>query len=339
MTQPTLPELTFNEPVKVTDDIFGLKLPLPFALDHVHCWLIDDGDGWTIIDTGVNNPETRATWETALTGLMAGKPVNRLLLTHFHPDHAGLGGWLAERTGAQVSMSLTEWMTVRALKNDTGDGYNEAHKRYYEAAGIDPETKARLLERGNMYAKRVVEPVGSIERLRAHQTIKLAGSEFRIIIGEGHAPEMVTLYSEERNLLIAADQILPKISPVVGAWVMTPWADPLDDFLTSNRQYESLPADTLVLPSHGWIFQTLLDRVHDLAHHHERRLDRTLAILDEPKTAWEVSAKLFERRLDLHQSGFALGETIAHLNHLIGRNEIASTQSTTGALTYFRAAS
>ena len=190
-------------------------------------------------------------------------------------------------------MSLLEWMTVRALKNDTGEGYTQAHDRYYQAAGIDDETRAKLLERGNMFAKRVTEPVGSIERIKAGQTIRLAGSDFQVLIGEGHAPEMITLFSAERRLLIAADQVLPKISPVVGAWVMTPWADPLDDFLTSLKQYEQLPEDTLVLPSHGWVFRTLHHRVADLAGHHERRLERTIDILDQPKTAWQVSAKLF----------------------------------------------
>lgn len=318
-----MPTIDLAQPVEVAPGLLWLRLPLPFALDHVNVWLIDEGDGWTVIDAGIADDRTRAIWETLLAGPLAGKPISRVIATHFHPDHMGLCGWLSQRFDAAFLASRTEWLQGRLLALDTTDGYVEAGRAYDQAAGLDASMLAARAARGNRYRLGVVPPPGAFTRLRAGDTITLGGSTWQVLIGAGHSPEMLTFFSAERNILIAADQVLPRISPVVAVWPATPDEDPLGDFLGSLEQYLALPEDCLVLPSHDAPYRGLHGRIQALARHHEERLERTLAAAAEPATIAEIMSQLFRRRLDLHQVGFALGETVSHINYLARRGRLA----------------
>ncbi len=195
---------------------------------------------------------------------MAGRPVARLLVTHFHPDHMGLAGWLAEASGAPLLMSRTEWLMGRMLALDDTPAFVEAGARHDAAAGLDAEMVRLRRERGNLFRRSVVPPPASFERLVAGDELVAAGTHWRVIVGEGHAPEQVTLYSAERRILIAADQLLPRITPVVGVWAHAPDSDPLGDFLRSLDRYADLPEDCLVLPSHGRPYRGLHRRIAEL---------------------------------------------------------------------------
>ena len=324
----------FDQPVAFDEGLYWLRVRLPFALDHVNLVLCDDGDGWTLLDTGYGDAGTRAVWVGLLDGLLAGRPVRRVIGTHFHPDHVGLAGWLCASTGAELLMSRTEWLTCRALALDDTDGYVEASERNYRRARLDEEVILRQRERRNSYRKGVSEPPPAYRRVIAEDQLQLAGSTWRVLVGEGHAPEQLTLYCEERKLLLAADQILPKISPVIGVWAAEPDADPLGDFLRSLAQYHALPADCRVFPAHGVPFLGLHERLDQLAHHHDHRLERTLAACTEPATAAAVLRELFTRPLDAHQTGFALAETLAHLNWLVRAGRIERWAEPDGALLY-----
>ncbi len=318
------PPVPLGEPVAVAPGIFWLRLPLPFALDHVNVWLMDDGDaGWTLIDAGVRDERSIAIWQGLLDGFLAEKPIRRIIATHFHPDHVGLCGWLAERLDTAFFASRTEWLQARLLAIDTSEGYARAGRSFDEAAGLPAEQIALRFERGNRYRHNVSVPPPAYTRLAAGDTLVMAGSRWQVMIGEGHSPEMLTFWSAEREILIAADQILPRISPVVAVWPPTPDADPLAEFLGSLQHYLELPATTLVLPSHDAPYHGLHERVQALVQHHEQRLDLTLRACAEPATVVEVMGKLFRRKFDLHQLGFALGETMAHINHLLARRHLA----------------
>ena len=317
------PPVPLGEPVAVAPGIFWLRLPLPFALDHVNVWLMDDGDdGWTLIDAGVRDERCIAIWQRLLDGFLAEKPIRRIIATHFHPDHVGLCGWLVERLDAAFFASRIEWLQARLLAIDTTDGYVRAGRSFDEAAGLPAEQIAERFARGNRYRLNVTVPPAAFTRLVAGDTLEMAGTTWRVMIGEGHSPEMLTFWSAERDILIAADQILPRISPVVAVWPPVPDADPLAEFLGSLQQYLELPATTLVLPSHDAPYHGLHERVRALVQHHEQRLDLTLRACAEPATVVEVMGKLFRRKFDLHQLGFALGETMAHINHLLGRERL-----------------
>jgi glyoxylase-like metal-dependent hydrolase (beta-lactamase superfamily II) len=305
-------------PVEILPGLFWLRLPLPFALDHVNVWLLDDGAGWTVIDTGYGDDRTRAIWAPVL----AGRPLTRLLVTHFHPDHAGLVGWLADKTDAPLAMARTEWLTARWLALDASEQLLDSADAHYAAAGLSAELRKRLRARGNAYRRGVGLPPASFTRLAAGDEVTAGGSRWRVIVAEGHAPEQVTLWSAERNLLIAADQLLPRITPVVGVWPMQPEADPLGDFHRSLERYAELPADALVLPSHERPYRGLHTRRAQLAAHHAERLDRVASLCRVPRTTAEVMDGLFPSSLDLHQRGFALAETLAHLNRLLAERRV-----------------
>ena len=324
----------FDRPVPLDDGLFWLRVRLPFALDHVNLLLCDDGDGWTLLDTGYGDAPTRAVWSELLGGLLSGKPVRRVIGTHFHPDHVGLAGFLCAATGAELFMSRTEWLTCRALALDDTEGFVAASERNYRRADLDEEVILRQRQRRNPYRKGVSEPPASYTRIRAGDEIALAGCRWRVLIGEGHAPEQVTLFAAERNLLLAADQILPRISPVVGVWAAEPDADPLGDFLRSLRQYRDLPEDCRVMPAHGLPYVGLHERLAQLELHHEQRLQRTLEACAEPATAAAVLRLLFTRPLDAHQTGFALAETLAHLNRLLRQGRIERWAAEDGTWRY-----
>src|ERR1051325_1263023 len=113
----------------VAPGIYWLRMPLPFQLNHINLWLVEDGDGWTIVDTGINTPETRALWEKIFTDKLGGKPVKRVIATHLHPDHVGLAGWLCSRWGAQLWMTLGEYMSAIAARNDFIEETGDAARR------------------------------------------------------------------------------------------------------------------------------------------------------------------------------------------------------------------
>lgn len=327
----------WDTPVPVAEGILWVRTKLPFALDHINLWLLDGDDGWTLIDTGVGDVGTRDLWQGLLAGPLAGKPVRRLLVTHFHPDHIGQAGWLIEATGAEFSMSRTEWLMAKALAHDDSPGFADAGLRLDRLAGLEDGLIQERRGRGNLYRKAVRTPPPSFTRVREGDRLNAAGTGWRVIVGEGHAPEQVTLVSDERKLLIAADQVLPRISPIIGVWPQLPDADPLGEFMNSLDRYAGLPEDTLVLPSHGLPFRGLRMRLASLRAHHDERLDRTLELCAEPVTAATVMRGLFDRRpLTIQDVGFALAETLAHLNRLVQAGTIVRETGADGAWRFRR---
>lgn len=331
-----LPPIPFGEPAEVAEGIFWLRLPLPYALDHVNVWLLDEGDGWTLIDAGIGDARTRAIWQSLLEDFLAKKSITRIIATHFHPDHVGSCGWLAERLNVPFWTSRTEWLQARLLALDTSDGFAASGRAFDAAAGLDPAVIEERYARGNRYRLSVSPAPPVYTRLQAGETIEMGGTAWRVLVGEGHSPEMLTFHSPERNILIAADQILPRISPVVAVWPATPAADPLADFLRSLSQYEPLPEDCLVLPSHDAPFHGLRDRVKTLIHHHDQRLRLTLDACAEPATAVRIMSALFRRAFDAQQLGFALGETMAHVNHLLAKGQLQHAGQQGAARLYAR---
>ncbi len=316
--------------VPMAEGLMGFRLSLPFALDHVNLWLMRDGDGWTLIDTGIDNDATRAYWDERLGSLLQGLPLRRLIATHFHPDHMGLAGWLCERTGASFWATRTEWLTARALVHDGSKAFGEAGSRFDHRAGLEPERIAARASRGNVYRTRASAPPSSYTRVRHDDELVIDGELWRVLIGRGHAPEMIALYSAERDLLIAADQVLQRISPNISVWPAEPEADPLADYIESLDAFRALPESALVLPSHGQPFYGLHARIDQLIEHHRDRLARTLEAAGDGRTAVEIMPALFERELDAHQLGFALGEAVAHLNHLVFKGVVTRTTDSRG---------
>ena len=312
-------------------------MPLPFALNHINLWLVEDGPGWTIVDTGLASCETKALWERVFETRLDGKPVHRVICTHFHPDHAGLAGWLTERWGAELWMSRTEWLFARSLQMDSGQPVIDHMLAFYRRAGCGPEFLKAISEIGATYPKRVTPVPRAFHRMREGDELEIGGSRWRIVVGTGHSPEHCCLHAPELGVLIAGDMVLPRISPNVSVWNSEPEANPLMDFLGSLDKLALLPADTRVLPSHNEPFTGLRERLAELGQHHEERLVDLTGLLDRPKTAIELARDLFKRALDLHQTTFAVGETLAHLHVLRDRGQIKRRLESDGAYRYERA--
>lgn len=308
-----------GETFEVAPGIHWLRMPLPFALNHINLWLLEDDDGWTIVDTGFALDTVKDCWRQILDRLSTtpcGGHISRIIVTHFHPDHLGLAAWLQEETGAPVYMTLGEYLTAHAVWHEVGGHGNQPMLRQFRAHGLDADRRAALERRSGGYNRGVPTLPTAYQRLFDCDELRIGAHRWRVRVGFGHSPEHAALYSPDLGVLIAGDMLLPKISTNISVFAVTPMADSLADFLDSIDRYRELPPETLVLPSHGLPFHGIENRVDALHAHHEERL----LVLEEacatPHSAAELLITLFPRDLDTHQTMFAMGEAIAHLNRL-----------------------
>ena len=310
----------------VADGIRWLRLNLPFRLNHVNVYLLDDGDGTTLVDTGIFDPPTCAVWERLLPALAAeGRPVRRIIATHCHPDHLGMAGWIAERTGAPLLMSASEYLTSLAIHLDPAALETEPYATFYASHGLDPAITARLLRNGHHYL-RMVSPLPRVfGRVIEGEQLTIGARRWNVLTGGGHAPEQVMLHCPEDELLLCADQVLLRISPNISVQAMDPEGDPLGIYLRSlDSLRATIPDTTLLLPGHDLPFRGLRVRADELAAHHAERLTAILeACRVRPMTAAALIPVVFGRAIDdPHQMGFAFGEALAHANRLVRREEL-----------------
>ncbi len=327
--------------LEVAPGVRWLRMVLPFALDHINLWLLEDEKdgvpGFTIVDSGLSNDATREAWEKIFAAHLGGKPVHRLIVTHYHPDHAGNAGWLVERFGCEMWMTQGEYLTAHAVM-DNAAGYSpEASVALYKANGLDTSHDDGLAQRGHFYRKSVQRLPGQYRRILDEETLTIGRHRWKVIVGNGHAPEHASLYCAGLGVCISGDMLLPKISTNVSVWSVDPNGDPLEQFLASIRAYRTLPPDTLILPSHGLPFRGAHERVAALEQHHADRLaelEQALAAAKAPLAAFDVLQTLFRRKLDTHQTTFAMGEAIAHLHHLLNAGRAARVVGADGIVRY-----
>lgn len=326
-----------GESIRVADGIFWIRMPLPFALDHINLWLLEDEDangaGWTIVDTGYGAPETHALWERHFREVMQGRPVKRIIVTHYHPDHVGCAAWLHQHTGAPVWMTATEYLSAHAAAEDVAGFDRENSGRLFIAHGlarVRPDFVDAQKARAGAYRRGVPSVPKQYVRMMDGEFITIGKRNWQVITAFGHAPEHATLYSPDGAILISGDQILPRITSNVGVWGNQPEADPVKLFLDSMDKFAALPGDTLVLPSHDRVFSGLHERIAELRAHHAARLAELDAALDTPKCAGDILPVLFRRSLNDHQLIFAIGEAIAHLNFLWRAGRAVRTRNEDG---------
>jgi len=318
---------------EIAPSVLWLRLPLPMVLDHVNVYALDEGDSWTIVDTGIHSRRAVALWETILAGPLQGKPVSRVILTHHHPDHIGMAGWLMERFGAALWASRTSWLMARMLILDVEERPTPQALAFSRAGGMDPDVFARRAqERPYNFADTCAPlPVG-YTRVTDGAVIRAGGRAWDVRFGGGHAPDHLTLWSRDDALVIAGDQILPGISPNIGVYPTEPEADPLSDWLAAcTRLAGHARDDHLVLPGHKLPFTGLPLRLRQLAGNHHAALDRLREFLAAPRTAADCFPLLFRRKVDAGTYGLALVESVAHLNHLMHAGEVIRRRRADGA--------
>jgi glyoxylase-like metal-dependent hydrolase (beta-lactamase superfamily II) len=326
-----------GETLTIAQGVQWLRMPLPFALDHINLWLLQDGPGWTIVDTGIATARTKELWEQIFVERLGGLPVTRVVVTHYHPDHIGLADWLTRRWQVPLWITDKEWLSARVMSQGAED-FAPVRRGFARRAGLDEQASELLGERENSYRRGVPSVPASFRRLADGMAIEIGGREWWVIVGEGHAPELACLYCADNGVLISGDQVLPRISPNISVQAHEPEGDPLALYLDSLfKLREAVPAETLVLPSHNLPFFGLHPRIDTLAAHHRARCDEVITACEIPKSAMEVVSVLFRRALDRHQMGFALGEALAHLNFLMYRRALDRVLDKDGVYRFIRA--
>lgn len=326
-----------DQVVEIRPGVLWLRLKLPFRLNHVNIYLLEDGDGWAMVDTGFGNDETIAAWNTLFDGPLKGKSISRVIVTHAHPDHIGQAGWMVERFGCPFYISQVEYLQGVYHRNRRTEERVVNSRQFFRRHGMDEAITEQLLGRGQEYLKKTHPLPAAYKRLSNGDDITIGARAFRILTGAGHSPDQVMLYCAADKLFLSADQVLSKISPNVSVWAHEPDENSLGSYLSSLQSIgESLPDDVLVLPGHGVPFYGLQTRIAQLADHHEERCQMIAdACREEARTSAQLVPVVFHKHvLDAHQTGFAAGELIAHVNYMLSQGRLTQSLDSEGVLRF-----
>jgi glyoxylase-like metal-dependent hydrolase (beta-lactamase superfamily II) len=316
--------------------VLWVRLKLPFRLNHVNVYLLADDDGWTMVDSGFGNEESIAAWTTLFEGPLKHVKITRLIVTHSHPDHVGLAGWIVDRFKCALHMSQVEYLQSVYHQNRATEERRDAQRLFFRRHGMDENLTDKLLGSGQDYLKRVSTLPASYRRISHGEEITIGARRFKVITGGGHALDQVMLYCAADKLFLSADQVLSKISPNVSVWAVEPEQNSLGEYLASLASLTTtLPYDVIVLPGHGVPFYGLKTRIKQLADHHEDRCRLIAeASREMPQTSKELVPVVFHKHvLDAHQMGFAAGELIAHVNYMLVEGRLTA-EETDGVLRF-----
>ena len=331
------------ERLQVAPGVFWVRMPLPFALNHIKLYLVRDRlageECWTLIDCGVATDEIRGLWETIFSATTEGLerlPIRRILCTHGHPDHIGLASWIGAKFNAMLWITHGEISVCRHLSAGVGESAEHVVE-FFRSNGIDDQGVLDGIgaRQGKYFPTLVPDVPMAFHRLRVDEPVYMGGRKFQVILGTGHSPEHAALYNEPDGILFSGDMVLPRISTNVSVWNSEPESDPVTWYLNSLKEYEACRADTLVLPSHGRPFRKLHRRLEQLNEHHAERLGVVLeACKQKTYSAAEIVPVLFNRSFDLHQTTFALGEALAHLHALWYEGKLKRTVGAAGVVRF-----
>lgn len=327
-----------GELIEVGPGIFWVRMPLPISLNHINLWMLEEQDGWTLVDTGMATEDTKALWEEIFSTHLNSKPVKQVIVTHMHFDHLGLAGWLVEKWGATLCMSRTEYLSSRVIINEIKSDPPETTVAFFRAAGVEEsildEFKVRFNNRSDF-----VSPLPShYKRLTDNQVLQIGSLQWTVIIVEGHSPEHICLHCKSLNIMIAGDQILPRISPNISVRPDEPRANPLHNFLRSCESLKNrLNKDVLILPSHGDPFYGVHLRLQDMINEHKKGLQDLLEFCSQPRSVAEVFPILFKSKINIGNMVIAVGEAVANLNYLVSSKELVVNIGSDGIARYKQA--
>ena len=322
-------------PFEVADGVWWVRFPMPMSLDHINIWLLEEEDGWTVVDTCLAMPEAKAIWEDLCSEFMGGKPINRVICTHMHPDHIGLAGWLCDRFDCELWMTREEYLMCQLMASYTGKEAPAEALKFYRSAGYEDDQIDEYQRRFGAFGSMISPIPHKFTRLTDRETLTIGGRYWQVIVGAGHSPEHACLYCPALKLLIAGDQVLPRITPNVSVFPTEPDGNPLAEWMDSNaRLLRILPNDLLVLPAHQTPFTGLHVRVNQIIDSHRVDLQSIYDYLAEPKRVVDCFPSLFTREIGPKLIGLATGETLANLNLLLHRGNISRTRDSEGVHWY-----
>ncbi|MDR0225246.1 MAG: MBL fold metallo-hydrolase [Burkholderiaceae bacterium] len=327
-----------GQTLEVAPGVLWIRMPLPYALDHINLWAIDDGEGWAIVDTGARTDEGVATWRGLFAQSSDGRSLTRVIVTHMHPDHVGLAGWLTRKFHVPLWMTRLEYLNCRVVVSDCSREAPPDAIAFYRRAGWSDGALESYRARFGNFGKHIHALPDSYHRLRDGQELRIGQHQWRVVVGSGHSPEHASLYCPDLKLLISGDQVLPRISSNVSVHPMEPEANPMADWLASlDKVRREVPDDVLVLPAHGECFRGLHARIDALVAGQQRANDRLLAALAEPRRAVDVFGALFSRPISESSPallGMATGESLACLNHLMHAGQVERRMDEAGTAWY-----
>ena len=322
------------EPIEVAEGILWLRLPMPIALDHINIYLLDDGDSWVLIDTGLGDKKSIEIWTNILKKYLSKRPIRKIIGTHFHPDHVGLAGWLIERTEADLWMTQIEWLSARQAYLTVDATELNAMNDFYMRANLKADLIKIYDDIGNDYRSMVTPIPPEYDQIEQSTLFKIGDRVWKPVFGSGHSPDHVSFYCEKDRILLGGDMLLPRITPIIAVWWQEPNADPLKGYLEFLETLDYIGSDALILPAHNRPYKELQTRVTDLIFHHNERLETTYEACKNENSADGVMRKLFTRKLDAFQTRFAIGETIAHINNLVKKGILRRRLDATGVYFY-----
>ena len=328
---------------EVAPGVHWIRMPLPYALNHINLWALDDGAGWALVDTGVRNEETALVWRELFANAPDDRPVTRVIVTHMHPDHVGMAGWLTRKFGVRLWMTSLEYLTCRVMVSDSGREAPPEAIEFFRRAGWSVAAMETYRARFGNFGKHIHPLPDSFRRLDDGEELVIGANTWRVVVGNGHSPAHACLYCPALKVLISGDQVLPRISSNVSVYPTEPDADPMSGWLDSLAKLKrEVPDDVLVLPAHNEPFRGLHARIDALDSGQHRSLDRLRRSLKEPKRAVDVFSALFARAIgeaDVPLLGMATGESLACLNYLMQRGEAVRETDAEGVSWYHLAAS
>ncbi len=329
--------------IEVAPGVLWIRMPLPMMLNHINLWAIEDDNGWAVVDTGMRTDETVEAWRSMFAQASDQPPLTRVFVTHMHPDHIGLAGWLTRKFGCRLWTTRLEYLNCRLLVADTGREAPEDGVLFYKRAGWNDSALEAYRARFGNFGKRIYTLPDSYRRISDGEDIQIGKHLWRIVVGTGHSPEHACLYCPDLKVLISGDQVLPKISSNVSVHPTEPDANPMRDWLESLAKIKrAVPDDVLVLPSHNDCFRGLHARIDYLINSQERILNRLRNSLREPKRAIDVFGALFARSISAEDTGLlnmATGESVACINYLVHTGEVSREIDATGVAWYKMVAS
>ena len=325
-----------GEPFEVVDGVYWLRMPLPMDLDHINLWLLRDGDGWTIVDSGMGTDICRAVWEQVFDTFLDPTTVKRIIVTHLHPDHIGLAAWLALRCECPVLISKGEFEAYNKTTHRDNTTFAQESHAFFAEMGYSRDVAAKfvsLMSSDKPLESRV--QTSMCQFIADGDIISIDGRAWQVVSGNGHSPEHSCLYNAELNVFISGDQSIPRISSNVSVYSSNRRKNPLKDWLNSCAKLRDLiPNDTLILPSHQEPFCNNKVRMQELIDNHHADLNRLRLAIDSPVSVIEARAVMFARELNMMDTLLASGETLAHLNYLVHAGEISMTHDQQGVARY-----
>jgi len=312
--------------VEVANAIFQVRLPLPFALNSVNCYLIRGGDGWTMLDAGLNDPPAQAAWDAAFAALgITVRDLTQVILTHVHPDHFGMAGRfqaLATQSGFDLPVRLSPREAELSRLLWGGEGQQaRAFDVFLAACGLPAAMIDTLVTSLDTTSDMTLPHPARLETIQPGAEITIGKRRFTTIHAPGHSDGQLIFYDPADHLLLSGDHVLMKITPNIGLWPDTE-PDPLGRFLDSLAALQTLDV-RLALPGHKTLITDWRGRLAELLHHHEARLDHTLAAIAGGATVYEASLKVFNSQtFTPHEWRFAMVETLAHLEYLRLRDSV-----------------